>query len=48
MKGKTRYKKNRYAYLKIRNTINLVTLVMGGKFGSIIFTNLLGNNLNPI
>jgi hypothetical protein len=31
MKGKTRYKKNRYSYLKIRNTINLVTLVMGGE-----------------
>jgi hypothetical protein len=48
MKGKTRYIKDRYLYLKIRNTINLVTLVMGGKFGSKIYTNSLGNKLDPI
>jgi hypothetical protein len=48
MRGKNRYKKNRYTYLKIRNAINLVTLVMGGKFGSKIFTNSLGNKLDPI
>jgi hypothetical protein len=48
MKGKTRCKKNRYTYLKIRNTINLVTLVMGGKFGSKLYTNPLGNRLGPI
>ena len=47
-KGKTRYKENRYTYLKIRNTINLVTLVMGGKFGSKFFTNPLGNKLDLI
>jgi hypothetical protein len=43
MKGKTRYIEDRYSYLKIRNAINLVTLVMGGKFGSKISTNPLGN-----
>jgi hypothetical protein len=40
--------KNRYTYLKTRNTINLVTLIMGGEFGSKIFTNLLGSRLHPI
>jgi hypothetical protein len=39
--------KNRYAYLKTRNTVNLVTLVMGGEFGTKIFTNPLGNRLDP-
>jgi hypothetical protein len=29
-------------------TINLVTLVMGGEFGSKVFTNPLGNRLDPI
>ena len=48
MKGKSRYKKNRYAYLKIRNTVNLVTLVMGGDFGSKIYTNSHGNRLDPL
>ena len=48
MKGKTRYKENRYAYLKTRNTINLVTLVMVGEFGSKVFTNPLGNKLDPV
>jgi hypothetical protein len=47
MKGKTRYKKID-THLNIRNTINLVTLVMGGKFVSNTFTNPLGNNLDPI
>jgi hypothetical protein len=47
MNGKTRYIKDRYSYLKIRNTINLVTLVMGGEFGSKIFTIPLGNKLDP-
>jgi hypothetical protein len=46
MKGKTRYIKDRCSYLKIRNTVNLVTLVMGGIFGSKIFTNSLGNKLD--
>jgi hypothetical protein len=48
MRGKTRYKKNRYAYLKIRNAINLVTLVMGGEIWVKMFTNSLGNKLDPI
>jgi hypothetical protein len=39
---------NRYAYLKTRNTTNLVTLVMGGEFGSKIYTNSLGNRLDPL
>jgi hypothetical protein len=39
---------NRYAYLKTRNTINLVTLVMGGEFGSKVYSNPLGNRLDPI
>jgi hypothetical protein len=47
MKGKLD-KINRYSYIKIRNTVNLVTLVMGGKFGSKVFTNPLGNKLDPI
>jgi hypothetical protein len=47
-KGKLDIKVNRYAYLKTRDTIKLVTLVMGGKFGSKIFTNPLGNKLDPI
>ena len=47
-KGKLDKKVNRYAYLKTKNTIKLVTLVMGGKFGSKIFTNPLGNKLDPI
>jgi hypothetical protein len=34
-------------YLK-RNEINLVTLVMGGELGSKVFTNPLGNNLDPM
>jgi hypothetical protein len=42
MKGKL---DARYTYL---NTMNLVTLVMGGKFGSKIFTNPPGNKLDPI
>ena len=42
-KGKLDKKINRYAYLKTKNTIKLVTLVMGGKFESKIFTNPLGN-----
>jgi hypothetical protein len=41
-KGKLDIKVNRYAYLKTRDTIKLVTLDMGGKFGSKIFTNPLG------
>jgi hypothetical protein len=49
MKGKkTGCKKNRYAYVKTRNTINLVTLVMGREFGSKVCTNPLGNLLDPI
>ena len=47
MRGKTRYKKID-TYILIKNAINLVTLVMGGKFGSKIFTNPLGNKLDPI
>jgi hypothetical protein len=47
MKGNTRYITDRYSYLKIRNAINLVTLVMGGKFGSKFCTNPLGNKLDP-
>jgi hypothetical protein len=47
MKGKTRFIKDRYTYLKI-NTVNLVTFVMGGKFGSKIFTDLLDNKLGPM
>jgi hypothetical protein len=31
VKSKTRFMENRYAYLKTRNTINLVTLVKGGE-----------------
>jgi hypothetical protein len=45
MKGNTRYKK---IDTHIRNTINLVTLVMGGKFGSKILINPLGNKLDLI
>jgi hypothetical protein len=37
---------NRYAYLKTRKCNNLVTLVMGGEFGSKVFTNPLGNKLD--
>jgi hypothetical protein len=40
--------KNRYAYLKTRNTTDLDTFVMGGKFGSKVYTNPLGNRLDPI
>jgi hypothetical protein len=39
---------NGYAYIKTINTTNLVTLVMGGRFGSNVFTNPLGNRLDPI
>jgi hypothetical protein len=40
-------KKDTHIYIN-ENTINLVTLVKGGKFESKIFINPLGNRLDPI
>jgi hypothetical protein len=39
---------NRYAFLKTKNAINLVTLVMGGEFGSKVFTYPLDNKLGSM
>jgi hypothetical protein len=46
MKGKLDIKRNLIRISKDKGTIKLVTIVMGGEFGSIVLTNPLGNFLD--